>query len=293
MKRQSLFIMTTLVLAYSNTFRAQSFKYPTPPDSIQDRQERIAYMANNFWSTETISDTTNFNSPKLMLDYLYLLKQQKDNSESVKSFISLAAKNEITFGPILYWLDNILYDSSSPHYDEALYLKMMSAVVAADVDSVMKLLPAERINILKKNQIGQVANDFSYVDKIGGHHRLHEIDAPLLLLIFNNPDCSFCHQSEELITNDDAIQKLYNTNILKIVAVTPESDYDDWMQHKYPNSWIVGYDKENVIFSQRLYDIQRLPCMYLLDGNKTVLLKEADYERIHKYLSGKCETINR
>jgi hypothetical protein len=33
------------------------------------------------------------------------------------------------------------------------------------------------------------------------------------------------------------------------------------------------------------HDIQRLPCMYLLDMDKRVLLKEADYGRLCKYLS--------
>ena len=275
------------VLACSNTLRAQDFKYPTLPDSIRDRQGRINYMANNFWNSETISDTTNFKSPKLLLDYLYLLKQQDDNAKSIESFISLAAKNEKSFGQILYWLDNILYDSSSTHYNEGLYLKLMNAVIASDADSIMKLIPAERITILQKNIIGQMANDFSFVDKKGLQYRLFDIETPLLLLIFNNPDCSLCHQAEELITSDDMISELLRIDSLKIVTITPEAEYNEWMQHKYPDNWIVGYDKEKNIYSLRLYDIQRLPCMYLIDRNKKVLLKEADYERIHKYLSEK------
>ena len=54
---------------------------------------------------------------------------------------------------------------------------------------------------------------------------------------------------------------------------------------------LIAPDGEKVIYSQRLYDIQRLPCMYLLDRNKKVLLKEADYERVHKYLLAESRTI--
>ena len=291
MKRLSLFVLMISVLVCSNTLWAQGFKYPIPPDSIRDRQGRIDYITDNFWNSKTISDTTNFKSPKLLLDYLYLLKQQDNNAKSIKAFISLAAKSENTFGTILYWLDNILYDSSSSHYDESLYLKLMNAVMASDADPVMKLIPAERINILQINQIGQKANDFSFVDKAGLQHRLYEIEVPLLLLIFNNPDCSLCNQAEKLISNDDVIQRLYKSNSIKILAITPDTDYEDWIQHQYPDNWIVGYDKGKVIYSQRLYDIQRLPCMYLLDRDKRVLLKEADYERIHKYLSADSRAI--
>lgn len=293
MKRLLLWGLMISVLVCSNTLWAQGFKYPIPPDSIRDRQGRIDYMAENFWNSETISDTTNFKSPKLLLDYLYLLKQQDNNAKSIKAFISLAAKSENTFGTILYWLDNILYDSSSSHYDESLYLKLMNAVMASDADSVMKLIPTERINILQKNQIGQQANDFIFVDKAGLQHRLHDLDAPLILLIFNNPDCSLCHQAEELIEDDDVIKKLYRAGIITIVAITPDADYNEWMRHQYPNNWIVGYDYEKAIYSQRIYDIQRLPCMYLLDRGKNVLVKEADYERIHKYLSADSRAITK
>ena len=150
---------------------------------------------------------------------------------------------------------------------------------------------SERINMLQKNQMGQKANDFSFEDKAGLQHRLYDIDAPLILLIFNNPDCSLCQQAEELIEGDDVIEKICRTGILRIVAITPDADYDEWMRHQYPDNWIVGYDKEKIIYSQRLYDIQRLPCMYLLGRNKKVLLKEADYERTHKYLSAESRTI--
>ena len=78
---------------------------------------------------------------------------------------------------------------------------------------------------------------------------------------------------------------LLNSGRLKLLAVTPEADYEEWMNHAYPSNWLVGYDKEEVIYEQRLYDIQRLPCLYLLDKNKRVLLKEADYDRLCKYLS--------
>ena len=105
------------------------------------------------------------------------------------------------------------------------------------------------------------------------------------MLIFNNPDCSLCHLAEEHIANDEKIQALLNIGKLNILAITPDAEYDDWMKHKYPANWLVGYDMERNIYNHRLYDVQRLPCMYLLDKDKCVLLKEADYDRISSYLS--------
>lgn len=263
----------------------QNFVYPVPPDSVCGRQDRVNYMAEHFWDERAIADTTNFQSPRLLLDYLYLLKQTDEQQKCVRSFVSLAYKQENTFGLILYWLDQILYDSSSPHYNENLYSLLMNAVIISDADSVMKLIPLQRMELISKNQVGNQANDFSYIDKEGRTNSLYKIPAPLLLLVFNNPDCSLCHQTEKNIAQNELLQSLLNGGRLRLLAITPDADYKEWMEHAYPSNWLVGYDRDKIIYSQRLYDIQRLPCLYLLDKDKRVLLKEADYDRLCKYLS--------
>lgn len=263
----------------------QNFAYPVPPDSIDGRQDRINYMAKHFWTESTIADTANFQGPKLLLDYLYLLKQTDEQQKCVQSFVSFACRQENTFGLILYWLDNILYDSSSPHYNENLYSSLMNAVIISDADSIMKLIPLKRMEMMKKNQVGKQANNFSFVNKEGHNNSLYKVEAPLLLLVFNNPDCSLCHQTEKSIVQNELVQSWMNSGRLKLLAITPDADYEEWMNHTYPSNWLVGYDKEKVIYEQRLYDIQRLPCLYLLDKDKRVLLKEADYNRLCKYIS--------
>lgn len=242
-------------------------------------------MAKHFWTEGTIADTTNFQGPKLLLDYIYLLKQTDEQQKCVQSFVSFACRQENTFGLILYWLDNILYDSSSPHYNENLYSSLMNAVIISDADSIMKLIPLKRMEMMKKNQVGKQANNFSFVNKEGHNNSLYKIEAPLLLLVFNNPDCSLCHQTEKSIVRNELVQSWMNSGRLKLLAITPDADYEEWMNHTYPSNWLVGYDKEKVIYEQRLYDIQRLPCLYLLDKDKRVLLKEADYNRLCKYIS--------
>ena len=284
-----------LLLAYSCMITAQTFHYPVPPDSINDRQERIAYMVSHFWDEQSISDTTNFQSPRLLLDYLYLLKQEESNrlDNHIKLFVSLACKKEQSFERILFWLDQILYDSSSPHYNEDVYLRLMTEVIASEADSVMKLIPEERIKMMSQNQVGKHANDFSYVDRKRKQHRMYDVDAPLLLLIFNNPDCSLCLNTERALNINKHLQDTMNRGVLRILAITPDASLKDWKRHNYPSNWLVGFDNGKAIYKQRLYDIQRLPCMYLLDKDKRVLLKEADYGRVCKYLSENTSLFER
>lgn len=273
----------------------QTFHYPVPPDSISDRQGRIDYIVSHFWNDQSISDTTNFQRPKLLLDYLYLLKQEDVQTldNNVKSFVSLACTKKQTFGQILFWLDQILYESSSPHYNEDIYIRFMTEVIASEADSVMKLIPEERVKMMSKNQIGKPANDFCYVDRKGEQHKLYDVDAPLLLLVFNNPDCSLCHKTEEAMIGSTLLQDLLKSELLKVLAISPYTDFKEWKKHKYPSTWLTGIDKEGVIYRNQLYDIQRLPCIYLLDKDKHVLLKEANYGRLITYLEEHYATFSR
>ena len=216
-----------------NALWGQSFQYPVPPDSILGRQERIDYMLSNFWDDKTIGDTALFKSPSLLMDYLYLLGQSGESASMryTKSFISKACKKD-SFDQILFWLDNILYDSSSPHYNESLYTKLLNVVMQCDVDTVMKLLPAQRLEMMSKNQICSMANNFTFVDKTGIYRELYDIDASLLLIVFNNPDCSICHHTEEYIAGNKEFLSMIDKGKLTVLAITPDAEYDDWLNFR-------------------------------------------------------------
>ena len=49
--------------------------------------------------------------------------------------------------------------------------------------------------------------------------------------------------------------------------------------------WTNGYDKELVIKNKNLYDLRAIPTLYLLDKNKTVLLKDATLQKVEQYLA--------
>ena len=275
-----------LVWVIPKTLKAQGFRYPIPSDSILDRHGRVTYMLEHFWDEQNIADTTAFKNPKFMLDYLYLLKQVSDEEKYkyIASFVMSVSNYDEACGNLFWLLDRLLYDSSSSHYNEEVYRNFLETFMVTDIDAPFKSLIEARLNIVRKNRIGHLANDFSFIDKQGAIHRLYEIDTPLLLLIFNNPDCSLCKQTEDSINNNGHIQNLVASGSLKILAVTPCSEFDEWLIHPYPKNWIVGFDKSEMIYTAHLYDIQRLPSIYLFDRYKRVILKEADYQRLHNFL---------
>jgi hypothetical protein len=50
-------------------------------------------------------------------------------------------------------------------------------------------------------------------------------------------------------------------------------------------NWINAYDKGMVITKERVFDIQDIPTIYLLDKNKRIILKDASLEEIESFFS--------
>lgn len=51
-----------------------------------------------------------------------------------------------------------------------------------------------------------------------------------------------------------------------------------------PANWINGFDSNQEIANEELYDLKAMPTLYLLDKGKKVLLKDADLDEILLFL---------
>lgn len=110
--------------------------------------------------------------------------------------------------------------------------------------------------------------------------------AKYTLLFINNPGCHACEEGIEALKQAPAINKEFAAGSLKILAVYPDEDKEEWERHlpDFPKEWINGYDKKLVIKEKNLYDLKAIPTLYLLDKDKKVLLKDATVAQIDQYL---------
>lgn len=268
---------------------AQTYSYPVIPDSIVDKTEREAYMAYHFWDHADFSDSALLSKPKLVLDYLYLIRDLSTSQREAcfRNTISSASANFHVYNNLLFWLERYLHNPHSPYFSDEVFIQVIDIMLESSLEeeNVMDLLYLKEM--LQKNQIGAVAEDFKFVSMDGSTIWLHDVESPLLLLVFNSPDCSSCHDLEKEISNDNRIQQMLSDGRLKILAVSPVADYEDWLKHDYPKNWICGFDEGKTIVKGRLYEINQFPSIYLLDENKRVLIKEADYELLTNALFGR------
>jgi len=63
---------------------------------------------------------------------------------------------------------------------------------------------------------------------------------------------------------------------LVILTIYPDQDLEAWQNYlpQLPAQWINAYNPGAQVKDNHLYDLKAIPTLYLLDANKTVLVKD-------------------
>lgn len=176
-----------------------------------------------------------------------------------------------------------LYDPNSPVRDEDLYGSFVERLAGSDlIDSGYRKGYEWDARMCRLNRVGTKAADFAFTDVNGRRRTLYSIPAEYTVLIFGNPGCHACQEIMEAMSASPEITALIDAGRIKVVDVYIDEDLDDWMAHipEYPASWINGYDQDYRIRGELLYNVRGIPSVYLLDADKTVLMKDAPQEKV-------------
>ena len=273
------------------------------PVMIEAPDERAVYLAKHFWDKFTLTDSL-YHSDSVTVNGVPIA----DVEQQMGFFASLLGEQPLEVGipsmerlfdraeafqrahpegnvfPELERLTtHYFYDPNSPFRSEDLYLpfveRLSKSPLAAE-DYRQRYLWEARMCAL--NRTGSPAADFVFVDTAGKRRTLYGIKARKILLIFGNPDCAACKEIAEALASDAYINEMIGSGALKVVDIYIDEEIGLWKERiaDYPASWINGYDPSFVIRTDLLYHVRAVPSLYLLDGDKTVLLKDATPEPI-------------
>lgn len=303
-KLLSLLIGLVGHLFISSDLMAQSatngFTLPAIPDTLQTVESRSSYLVAHYWDRFSFADSIQFmNQPEMveqaLVDYVDLFRLVPA-AEAENSLSALMDQASVTLNGFLFFyntLEKYLYDATSPMRNEALFIpvlqKMMASNKLSDDD---KLRPAMLLKSVSKNKVGSTAADFSYTKPDGSQHRLSELQTPLILLLFFDPECDDCHQVIMRLEKTDVLNQLTADRQLTVLAVYPGENKRLWQtmaQHMLP-TWEIGMDESQTIYNKELYDILGFPSMYLLDQHKTVILKDASLTALEEYFGANENT---
>lgn len=266
------------------------------PSILTSPEERAEYLVMNYWNKYNFSDTTLLAYTDMVeqafVDYIDILPHTKPEvaSASVKKMMGKAGVEAKTFNYFFDLYEKYLYDPNSPMRNENYFIPVLEAAIATPaLDETYKIRPQSLLQLALKNREGNAANDFTFTLENGQKQSLYSQKAERLLLFFYNPGCPACKEAGNKMKSSPVINTLLNNKKLKIVAIYPDEDLSEWKKHlneiPQTSGWINGYDQDVYLKNEEVYDLKAIPTLYLLDKDKKVLLKDADFAQIEFYLS--------
>lgn len=270
------------------------FNLPDIPVVLNTVSQRADYMVKHYWDRFDFTDTTYVSqidvAEQAWVDYCDLLEHVplSDAQTAIKETIGRAGKNKKMLDFFAELADKYLYDPNSPMRNEELYIPVLEALTASPMlNETEKIRPQARLELAQKNRLGTKALNFTYTLDSGAKGTLYQFPAEYTLLFINNPGCHACAEMIEGLKSSPVINGFIAGKKLKVLSLYPDEELDEWKKHRedFAKEWTNGYDKELVIKNKNLYDLRAIPTLYLLDKNKTVLLKDATLQKVEQYLA--------
>lgn len=275
------------------------------PAMISGEQERHEYIAEHYldkvftgdWTSdaEHIGGIPNAQMEEAVSMFVSLqdgVEMSKAQGNISRLFGQIESYQQKDTASLFYLLmtelvASYLYDPNSPLRSEDLYLPFVEGMVNSPFTPKDRLAGYEfELGMCRVNPYGSQVPDFVYNDIQNRPHRLYDIEAEHILLFFSNPGCHACQTIIDEIGTRNYIDPMIAAGRLAIVNIYVDQEVDKWREyvHNYPSNWINGYDPEGVIMSDRLYYVRAIPSLYLLDGEKRVVYKDAPVEKVLTYL---------
>lgn len=290
-------------------FQALPFPDVLPPAMMEDPQDRAEYMAQNMWNSLTdpsrtypcdsllVSGVRRTDVEQKFANWTQVLGMSSrpvaEKSVSRLYDRALACEKKDTssnvFETFASLVDKYLFDPNSPLRDEDLYGAYASCLAAYEgYTEVQKEKYARDARLCALNKVGTKAADFRFADRRGKIRTLYGVEAPYTLLFFSNPGCEACMSIINVLKEDPQISGMISSGRLKVLNIYIDEDLDAWRSYMpvYPEEWYNGFDPDFVIRNETLYNVRAIPSLYLLDSEKTVLLKDAPENRMFEYLYG-------
>ncbi len=274
---------------------AEYYKVPVAPSMLSGQERIDDFYALNWWRDFDFSDslqaalTDSVYFMGLFSDWTRVLERVPDVGPGcVEDVMSRASASKNCFDMFVKAAREVLADPNSPLRDDELYMPVLRVRIASPfTDEATRERLRYRLDILSQNRIGHKANNIRYTLFDGFEGTLYGIKAEFTLVFINNPGCEMCRTVREGICDSEILTRAVSSGRLKVLAIYPDQDLDEWLRYRseMPREWINGYDRECVMRSQGTYNLTAIPSLYLLDKDKTVLIKDgADISELERVI---------
>ena len=283
----------------------RAFPAPEIPAVYTDPAERRDYLLEHFWDrffagdgpcdTGAVLGVEHGEVEKQVALYTQLLDQvpMDQAQQKMRHFFRQIEQKQAadTSSHVFLLMEEIvsryLYDPNSPVRNEDLYLPFVEELAASPYTRE-EARPGYRYEaaMCALTPYGSVAPDFRFTDLRGRTRNLHGVKARTTLLFFSNPGCYACQEIVQTLQAVPGIDAMIARGSLAVVNVYIDDELDKWREYapNYPSNWLCGYNGDRHIRDNHLYNIRAIPSLYVLDGDKRVLMKDVPVERAISYL---------
>ena len=281
----------------STVIQARVFPFPEIPATLTEPEARKSYLLTHYWEQFDFADTTLVDNRDVteqgFVNFIALLLDgttpEELTRESLANWCAGFVGKEHARKVLTQTADDYLFNPNSPFYNEGLYGMYLEALLGKlPQTDAMRSAYRFKLELVRRNNVGDKATDFVYYLSDGTRHTLAAtpVKSNRLLLMFYDPECESCHEVLLQMAADTALAEAVRTGKLSVLAVYTEGNEEAWRKAlpDLPEGWMVGTDRE-AVKTGALYDLKAMPSLYLLDGKKTVLLKDAAYEKIRTTLA--------
>jgi hypothetical protein len=276
------------------TVKQREFPMATVPSLYVETQSRAEYMAMHYWDRFDFRDTVNAGSAAIVMEqavvnYIAIISYARYDiaCEGLVHLLDLAESDSAVYVFFVANLERYLYATDSPMYNEAFFMPALERMLASRMmDDAQKIRLKMIWDDMQKNRPGTPAAEIHYQTVSGGRQTLSALRSEYVLLVFHNPGCNSCITLIGEIENSAIIKAMQNRNRLRILAIYPDKQLDEWEKHLHeiPSSWVNGFDYNAEIDSSETYVLRAIPSVYLLDRNKNVILRDVSVPAMEQYL---------
>lgn len=265
-----------------------------PEEVLADRYTFNKYYIAHFFDNFAWKDPRIFNTlvvEQKLKEYCNII-YQLDNPEFdslVVVALNRAKVNQTSYEYLFDALENVLGRNISPYKVEHTYIAMLKdAMQYPKLDGDRKRRYTRELEFIDRNHKGDTIPNFNMVLANGDTISMYDVKSEYTLLYLQHPTCPTCHKVRNEMKNYEKLNKAIQSGRLKVVMVYFEDDPQVWSN--YINSkeanpkYLQGWNYDQTIDDDHLFDTRTIPYMFLLDKDKVVIKKDLLYNEIEPYM---------
>ncbi len=248
---------------------------------------KVHYFDNIDFNDERLLRTPVFTS-KLERYFTKIVVQQPDSLIKEANMVIAKTDDPKMRRYLIQYLFNMANESKLMGMD-AMVVDMAEKYYLSGqadwADSTFLSKLQERVTKIKPNLIGNQAPDLLMQSVDGQYYRLSEVNAPITILLFWEPNCGHC--KKEVPKLKEVVSDKYKDKGVKVFAVYTQVEKEPWEKFIEEHDL---YDFINVndpyyrTNFRNLYDVYSTPTIYVLDKNKKIVGKRIGAEQLPGFI---------